>query len=396
MWMITEKGFISAVAYNEKKDPNAGKMSRRRKKLLKSRPILARARVKEDLEQLREFFPKLVIEDNKSADYEFRALVPREAFMEWAASYAGKIDYDSHFKEVARDRSPAATGRYNAMMAVWTAMSKLQPNKPYGGGFGSDLCDYREVEINIDGTKKLGKWCNFKRGHEGKCEFEVKGGGQHGKEMGASSGYTYQPTLPAAGGGVKMCKGRDAVRGACTLPQGHGGVHKWQYPAQSDGNGCKHRVHEYRNGAWMGSFGTNSGIWYSCDKYGGGTASALRESDTVLGMLYALSEKAIGEVEVDKATPDACWEIWSGAEFAFGGECRLSEQNVADLLADLIEDEALAEHRDVYLEALDEFGYELDDSNEEDGAIAVPHKDDLPVPGEQVTTAVAENEGVVK
>jgi hypothetical protein len=403
MWMITEKGFISAVAYNGSKDPVG--LSKRRRKRLGKDPILARARVKDDLEQLREFFPYLVIEDNKTADYEFRALIPRKAFMEWAMTYAGKIDYDSHFKEVASKRSPAAKGRHEAMMSVWSAMSKLQPSAPYGGGWSggaaSNLCDYREVkEIKATGEKVLGAWCNYKKGHAGKCEFEIKGGGSLGKDQSNYKGAFAAPkqqTLPGIGG-VKLCKGKHGALGDCTLPQGHGGMHKWQHPEQP-ADGCMHRKHEFRNGAWMGSYATGSNAWFHCDAYGG--TAAVRDNDTVIGMMRSLRDHPVSAAKLDDDTPNEVFEVWSAADYAYGNDAQLTEAQVADLIVELIEDLNVPdEFKDTYLEALDEFGWQVDDPAEpsmavpaESGTVLESNTDDLP--SEQVTAAVAEKEEVV-
>jgi hypothetical protein len=42
------------------------------------------------------------------------------------------IDYWSHVKEEMNRRSPKAAGRMTAYYAVWTALSKIQANPPYG------------------------------------------------------------------------------------------------------------------------------------------------------------------------------------------------------------------------------------------------------------------------
>lgn len=163
MWLITDKGFISAVEYKTRKDHTEQLPEVLRpwsqaaietateaemiahEKLVGNGFILARARVAADLEQLIPYFPQLEIKEDKGADYKFRAVVPREAFAACVADAAWDINYDSHFKEVVRDRSPkeGAEGRYEAMLATWTALNRI--GRPavtktwsnYSGGSGS-------------------------------------------------------------------------------------------------------------------------------------------------------------------------------------------------------------------------------------------------------------------
>jgi len=148
-WLITQHGFISAVEYRPKKDhtnqlpeslqplPATATRRERRKheKLVKDGFILARARVKEDLEQLRPYFTGLTIVQDKGADYKWRAVVPRRAFADWIFNEAWDIDYDSHFKEVAKERSPHDANRYSAMMSCWTALNRM--GSPYVAPYSS-------------------------------------------------------------------------------------------------------------------------------------------------------------------------------------------------------------------------------------------------------------------
>ena len=361
MWIITEKGFVSAVAYNEAKDAGP-KMSRNKRRRLGKHPILARARVKDDLEQLREFFPKLEITDMKSADYQFRAFVPRKAFMEWAMTYAGRIDYDSHFKEVAASRSPKADGRHSAMMAVWTAMSKLQPAKPWSGKSGSwgNLCDAREY-----GTS--GKWCNYTTGHAGRHSFEPVSDNGGGKQL----------TLP-------------------TQP-------KPLYAENGQKAGCAHRKHEFRDGKWMGNYGTDTGLWYPCSAYGDDerneTPAALRDPevasrDTVIGLMMALTEAPVEEVKIDDQTPNVCWELWAYCDMAFGSQAQLSEDEVAQAVVDCSEDAALVQYHDEFLEALDEFGWTVTEAEDGDRIAEPVENDPETAEGGTGETAVAVEGGV--
>lgn len=142
MWMFEKRGFISVVAYDPKKDRNKAskfpEIAMRGKKEYDHSHLLVRARIKEDLDMLKLVVPSLHVETDKSADYSFRAIITRKQMKKFLAMSVDDLNYDSHFKEVARDNSPKAEGRYSAMMSIWSAMAKLQPYSPYGGygGYG--------------------------------------------------------------------------------------------------------------------------------------------------------------------------------------------------------------------------------------------------------------------
>jgi hypothetical protein len=131
MWLFEQRGFISVVAYDPKKDmkkdspfPAFAKSD--------DTHLLVRARIKDDLDWLKEFLPTLVVDTDPSADYSYRCVVPRKVLKKALAKAVDDIDYDSHFKEVADARSPKVQGRHSAMMSCWSAMAKLQPLPPYG------------------------------------------------------------------------------------------------------------------------------------------------------------------------------------------------------------------------------------------------------------------------
>lgn len=133
MWGFTKKGFISVVAYDptkdRKKDSPFPKIAKKA-----GTHLLVRARIKADLDQLKAVVPSLVIDTDSGADYAYRAVVTRSQYKKFLVKTVDEIDYDSHFKEAARDNSPKVEGRYNAMMSVWTAMAKLQEIAPWSGG----------------------------------------------------------------------------------------------------------------------------------------------------------------------------------------------------------------------------------------------------------------------
>lgn len=135
MWHFDKRGFVSVVAYDPKKDRNkSSKFPQIAKKA--GTHLLVRARIKEDLDMLKSVVPNLHIETDAAADYAYRCVIPRSKFKKFLANSVDEIDYDSHFKEVARDNSKGSSGRYGAMMSVWNAMANLQPISPWSGGYG--------------------------------------------------------------------------------------------------------------------------------------------------------------------------------------------------------------------------------------------------------------------
>jgi hypothetical protein len=134
MWHFGKFGFTSAVAYDPAKDRNkSSKFPDIAKKA--GTHILVRARVKEDLEDIKRVLPSLYIEEDLSADYQYRAVIPRKVMKAYLALTVDDIDYDSHFKEATGAAAKGAKNRHSAMMKVWDAMADLQPNPPYGTSF---------------------------------------------------------------------------------------------------------------------------------------------------------------------------------------------------------------------------------------------------------------------
>lgn len=135
MWIFTEDGFFSVVAYHPNKDMRkSAHVEIANASEEPDNMLLIRARVKADLERLQENVgTDIHIINDPSADYSHRALMTRKDWAGYLATAAMDIDYDSHFKEVVRDRAPKADNRYSAMMSVWTAMARLQDTVPYSG-----------------------------------------------------------------------------------------------------------------------------------------------------------------------------------------------------------------------------------------------------------------------
>lgn len=135
-WIFEKKGFVSVVAYDPKKDDNKNSPF---KKFAKSKNthLLVRARIKDDLNSLKEVVPSLVIDKDPSADYAYRAVVSRTQFKKYLNKVTNEITYDSHFKEACRDTAPPVKDRYSALMSTWGIWSKLQDVPPYSGGYYS-------------------------------------------------------------------------------------------------------------------------------------------------------------------------------------------------------------------------------------------------------------------
>jgi ADP-ribose pyrophosphatase YjhB (NUDIX family) len=137
MWLITTRGFFSIV---EKPGDAAEAM------------LTIRARVRADLEALREVLPTLgAISDEGGTDYPFRARAPRQAVAAAMAELVGMIDY-ANFKNAVADRqghARAATyGEVWSTLHTLTADAKAQartdrrpPSIPKADAYGGVLVD---------------------------------------------------------------------------------------------------------------------------------------------------------------------------------------------------------------------------------------------------------------
>lgn len=105
MWVFTKQGFISIVEHRDNADD-----------------LLVRSRASEDIEAL---FPSASIEFDPSADYVWRAVVPRLEVMAVVSDCVADVDYDSHAKENMTDNG-RDTLRYSAYLKVWDAMYNFQ------------------------------------------------------------------------------------------------------------------------------------------------------------------------------------------------------------------------------------------------------------------------------
>ena len=111
MWVLTDKGFISVVQRYD--DPAT---------------LLVRARVKEDILGL---FPEAEVLDVPGCDYEFRSDIRRREVAEVLAEKVMMLDYSSHAKDIALERSAPNPARHRAYYSSWSAMAAMQPCAPY-------------------------------------------------------------------------------------------------------------------------------------------------------------------------------------------------------------------------------------------------------------------------
>lgn len=145
-WNFNVDGFQSAVAYTPRTREVAGRrvtddalalvlpddVSFDTRDLVHTSHVLVRARIEGDLDGVKRYDEAHIAFEDVSADYQYRVIVRREAFAAYQYDLAMGIDYTSHVKEVMNSRSPKAAGRMSAYYAVWTALSRIQPNPPYG------------------------------------------------------------------------------------------------------------------------------------------------------------------------------------------------------------------------------------------------------------------------
>lgn len=128
MWVFTRDGFYSVVEYDPSKDKARHSPF---VKFAKGRGthLLVRARAREHLEALRVVVKKLKIEEDVTADYMYRCVIPRKKWRQYVDDQIEAIDYDSHFKEVVKAAQPKHLSQdvYHAMMDVWVDMLKIQP-----------------------------------------------------------------------------------------------------------------------------------------------------------------------------------------------------------------------------------------------------------------------------
>lgn len=114
MWLFLNNAFLSIVWSDECADDE----------------LLVRARRPGDIDRT---FPGVKVMTMLTTDYQYRAVIPRADVAGAIAASIVKIDY-SNFKSSIEDKP-----YHDACLKVWSAMSLLQPNPPYGGNFTRGL-----------------------------------------------------------------------------------------------------------------------------------------------------------------------------------------------------------------------------------------------------------------
>lgn len=125
MWLITRRGFVSAVA-ERRPGPHKGQ-------------IAMRARQREHLDGVLALLegekPEIAI--STDSDYRYRVWIAPERFVQLAGALAAEAATYSNFKdEVMRyeGRKKKASRYENALHSIWTTLGRLQPGGPYGTG----------------------------------------------------------------------------------------------------------------------------------------------------------------------------------------------------------------------------------------------------------------------
>jgi hypothetical protein len=117
VWVFTQNGFYSVVAYDPARDHGGGPPG--------EDLLLVRARVREDLELLRRWIPSLEIREHGRADYRFRTVMSREQWKQILGAEVDYLDYTNFKNRVAEKQGHE---RHEAYMRVWSAMRRLQPS----------------------------------------------------------------------------------------------------------------------------------------------------------------------------------------------------------------------------------------------------------------------------
>ena len=114
MWLITPLGFFSIV--EKPSDRAAGTLT-------------VRARVREDLEALRDtWLPALgQVHESANTDYRFRAVAARDTVSEAMTKLVASIDYANFKDEVAKRQGRDRESLYHD---VWSVLLRLQRRRP--------------------------------------------------------------------------------------------------------------------------------------------------------------------------------------------------------------------------------------------------------------------------
>lgn len=130
MWLATVDGFLSAVEYQDARDPELnGKLAVRARErsalvnFFKLTPKQAKAEIRETNTPT-----------TKSTDYSFRVYVTRERFAEATLAAVNGIDYPNFKSEVlVRAKAGRVSWTYEkALHSVWSVFGRIQKGGPYG------------------------------------------------------------------------------------------------------------------------------------------------------------------------------------------------------------------------------------------------------------------------
>lgn len=112
MWIITTRGFLSAVRNLDSNDPGDA--------------LLVRGRVREDLDNFADFVARRgdrpVVSSTPAADYGYRLTTSREALAAFLAERVDALTYPNFKSEVAKTDPTRA----HVYFGVWTALLKLR------------------------------------------------------------------------------------------------------------------------------------------------------------------------------------------------------------------------------------------------------------------------------
>jgi hypothetical protein len=115
MWILTQDGFYSVVAYSPERDQSdlGGDDG----------DLLVRARTERDLGALRTHLPTLKIRRDESADYRFRTVVKRDEWVAYVSTAVRDLDYVNFKGRVAACQGSERARIYGR---VWAELHQLQ------------------------------------------------------------------------------------------------------------------------------------------------------------------------------------------------------------------------------------------------------------------------------
>jgi hypothetical protein len=118
MWLATQNGFYSVVAYDARRDPSPGPKRPGRNSLL------VRARARADIEALRRWIRDLDVREDLRADYRYRAVVSRAEWDRAMLAEAARVDYATDFK--GRVGEVMGLDREALYTEIWAILRRLQ------------------------------------------------------------------------------------------------------------------------------------------------------------------------------------------------------------------------------------------------------------------------------